>query len=254
VTDWDPAQYLRFADLRLRPGLDLARQIDIDEPETIIDLGCGAGHLTAILARRWPRARVIGVDASTAMLDEARSAHPALRFEQADLVQWRTDRPVDVIYSNAALHWLEDHDHVFPALFTQVRRGGVIAVQMPNNWREPTHTVPAAILDSTTWPDSARRALMRDRVGAIAAYRRRLSPSDFDSWETIYHHRLTGTDPVLEWVKGSLLRPVLDALDDRQRQRFERECADGYAGAYPPDEAGTTWLPFRRLFMVARRR
>lgn len=254
---WDPAQYLRFADHRGRPGLELLARIR--DPEggvrRVVDLGCGAGSLTAVLAERWPEAEIVGVDASPEMLDRARGTFPHIRWTRGDIESWTADPAVDVLYSNAAIHWLEHHDRLLPRLLSQVRPGGVFALQLPGNWDAPTHRIPQRILDEGDWPDETRRALTTDRVAPAATYRRILAPdaSTVDLWETTYHHVLVGDDPVLEWVKGSLLRPVLQTLDGPGRARFEEACRRAYAEAYPREPDGVTVLPFRRVFVIATR-
>ena len=255
---WDPRQYLRFGDERQRPGIELLARIPDVDAGTIFDLGCGPGNLTGLIADRWPGAEVVGVDSSPEMLDRARRHRPDLGWIEADIAAWRPDGPVDIVYSNAALHWLTDHAELFPRLLSFLRAGGVLAVQMPDNWHEPTHTVPSAMLDSGVWPAAAVGALTRDRVARPARYREMLRPGSrsIDMWETVYHQVLEpapGSHPVLEWVKGSFLRPVLEALDGPARAAFEQACATGYASAYPPEPDGTVVLPFRRLFMVVTR-
>ncbi len=249
---WDPDHYLRFADHRARPGIELLSRVDHQDPKLVVDLGCGPGNLTAVLAGRWPDARVVGVDSSAEMIDAARRDHPDIEWVVADINRWEPDHGVDVLYSNATLHWLDDHPRLFPRLRTWVGdHGGVMAVQMPDNWREPTHRVPADVLDDGSWPAAAAEALMRDRLSAPADYRRWLDPAVVDLWRTTYYQALTGPDALWSWVTGSVLRPVLAALDEDGRNRFARECRQRYADAYPQDGNGNLLLPFSRLFMVA---
>ncbi|MDH4278021.1 MAG: methyltransferase domain-containing protein [Acidimicrobiia bacterium] len=249
---WDPGQYLRFADHRARPGVELMARIQHDEPELVVDLGCGPGNLTALLAERWPRARVVGVDSSVEMIEAARRDHPGIEWVVADIASWEPDQPVDVLYSNATLHWLDDHPRLVPLIRSWLRpSGGTAAIQMPDNWWAPTHRVPADILDEGTWPQKAVEALMRDRLSAPENYRRWLQPASVDQWRTTYYQELPGPDAVWNWVTGSLLRPVLTALGDEDRNRFAADCRQRYAEAYPHDADGTVLLPFSRLFMVA---
>ncbi len=248
---WDPSQYLRFADHRTRPGLELIARIPDVEAGYVVDLGAGPGHLTAILAEHSPAAEVVGIDSSAAMVEQANQEHPALSWQLADIASWEPDRPVDILYSNATLHWLDDHEALFARLRSFIAPGGVLAVQMPDNWQAPTHTVPADILDGGSWPDEARRALLRDRLSRPGDYWNWVQPATVDLWRTTYYQVLTGPHPVWEWVTGSVLRPVLDALDDADGTRFERECKARYLDAYPPDTAGSTVLPFSRLFLIA---
>lgn len=253
---WDPAQYLKFADHRLRPALDLLARIDSDAPARVVDLGCGAGNVTALLARRWPQAAVTGIDPSTAMLERARQEHPGLTFATADAASWTADPPVDVLYSNAALHWLGEHDRLFPRLFTQVAPGGWLAVQMPRNFTAPSHTAVADAARDGPWADRLLPMLAPPPVDPPEAYVRRLAPlaASLDVWETEYLQILEGDNPVAEWTKGTWLRPFLEALDEPQRSGFEAAYRARVAAAYPPGPDGRTLFPFRRLFLVARRR
>lgn len=249
---WDPDHYLRFADHRARPGVELLSRLDHEEPGLIVDLGCGPGNLTALLAERWPGARVLGIDSSPEMIETARRDHPSIEWRVADVAEWEPDRPVDVLYSNAPLHWLDDHASLFSRLRSWIADpGGLLAVQMPDNWREPSHRIPAEILDDGSWPAPAVEALMRDRLSNPANYRRWIQPAAVDQWRTTYYQELTGPDPVWNWVTGSVLRPVLAALDPDDCERFAARCRQRYADAYPVDADGNVLLPFSRLFLVA---
>ncbi|MEQ8398840.1 methyltransferase domain-containing protein [Thalassobaculum sp.] len=252
---WDPAQYLKFADHRLRPALDLLARIDAATPRRVVDLGCGTGNVTAILAQRWPAATVGGVDASETMLARAREEHPALSFVAADVATWAADPAVDVLYSNAALHWLGDHDSLFPHLFRQVAPGGWLAVQMPRNFGAPSHTAVADAARDGPWADRIVPMLAPPPVDAPGVYAARLAPlaSSLDIWETEYLQILDGENPVAEWTKGTWLRPFLDALEEPDRSGFEAAYRARVAAAYPPGPDGRTAFPFRRLFLVARR-
>lgn len=251
MTTWDPGQYLRYADHRTRPGVELIARIPDVTPKRIVDLGCGTGHLTALLADRFPTASVVGVDSSPEMIEVARGAHPDVAWEVADLESWDPPDPVDVVYSNAALHWLDDHEALFHRIRSWTNDGGAIAIQMPANWDAPTHRIPARILDDDGWPEAARSALLRDRLARPADYRRWLQPATVDLWTTTYHQILEGDDPVWQWVTGSVLRPVLEQLGAPDRDRFADRCRRAYADAYPPEPDRSTLLPFQRLFIVA---
>lgn len=249
---WDPDRYERFADHRARPGVELISRIPQIDASTIVDLGCGTGHLTALLGGLWEHAAVTGVDSSIDMIDRARSDRPSMDWLLGDIASWEPDAPVDIIFSNAALHWLEDHEHVFRRLRSLLAPGGVLAVQMPDNWQAPDHTIPGDILDDGSWPEAARRALLRDPLSRVEDYRMWVQPSAVDIWRTTYYQELTGEDPVWTWVTGSFMRPVLAELDDAGRGRMEQLCRARYRIAFPPSEDGTTMLPFTRLFIVAR--
>ncbi len=252
---WDPAQYLKFSDHRLRPAIDLLARIAIETPARVVDLGCGTGHVTAILAGRWPTAEVIGVDPSASMLERARAENPSLRFEAGEAAGWAATAPVDVLYSNAALHWLGGHDALFPRLLSQVVAGGWLAVQMPRNFGAPSHTAVADAASDGPWAERILPMLAPPPVDEPAAYVARLAPltAALDIWETEYLQILEGPNPVAEWTKGTWLRPFLDALEEPERSGFETAYRARVARAYPPGPDGRTLFPFRRLFLVARR-
>lgn len=248
---WDPDRYLRFADHRARPGLDLMARLPDSNPRTVVDRCCGTGNLTAVLSDRWPDAHVQGLDSSAEMIERAREDHANVDWSVTDITRWEPTEPVDVIYSNAALHWLDDHATVFPRLRSYLADGGVIAIQMPDNWNAPTHRIPADVLDEGDWPAAAKRSLMRDRLVDEQRYAEWLQPADVDMWRTTYYQQLTGPDPVWAWVTGSVLRPVLASLAGEDRDRFQRICMERYRVAYPQAATGLTILALSRLFVVA---
>ncbi|WP_369208916.1 methyltransferase domain-containing protein [Streptomyces sp. PU-14G] len=265
---WDPKQYLRHAGYRLRPLRDLLARVPDDLPGhpgvRIADLGCGPGGPSEILAARWPEAHITGYDSSPDMLKEA-AAHTRpgrLDFTHADLADWRPapDEHFGLLFSNAALQWVPGHQHAFPDWIAALPAGGVLACQMPGNFRAPSHTLLAELCASPRW---------RDRLGTVprpdaldpAGYADVLAPlgprgCDIDTWETTYLHRLTGPDPVLDWTKGTTLRPALARLDDdpAARDAFLAEYGEALRKAYPPSADGTTAVPFRRIFVVAVKR
>jgi trans-aconitate 2-methyltransferase len=232
--------------------VELLSRIPEVDASSIVDLGCGTGHLTALLGGLWPNATVVGVDSSPEMIERARADRPGMDWQLADISTWEPESPADVIFSNAALHWLDDHASLFPRLRSLLAPGGVLAVQMPDNWDEPTHTVPAAVLDEGTWPAEASAALLRDRLSAADEYLAWVQPAAVDLWRTTYYQQLSGDDPVWTWVTGSVLRPVLAALDDDAAERFAAICKERYQQSYPPGPEGVTLLPFSRVFLVAR--
>lgn len=254
-TKWDPGQYARFADERLRPGLDLiARLPDVDAAR-VVDLGCGTGELTARLAARFPGATTVGVDNSAAMLEKAR-AIPGITWETGDIATWGADPPVDVLFANAAYMWVPNHEALMPRLFAQVRPGGVFAWQMPNNFMEPSHRLMRATAAAGPWADTMRAARSIPALPKPESYVDWLKPfaAHVDMWETRYFHVLSGVDPVVEWVKGTGLRPFLDTLSDPdQRAAYLKAYATSVAEAYPTRADGTTIYPFPRLFLVAVR-
>jgi trans-aconitate 2-methyltransferase len=253
---WDPGQYLKFADHRLRPAIDLLNRIDVAGPGEVVDLGAGAGNVTRLIKMRWPAARVVGVDSSQEMLDKAAASAPEIEWQLADLGAWKPGRPTDLIYSNAALHWLEDHDRLFPSLFSQLAPGGVLAVQMPRNFSAPSHTSITDAARGGPWRARLEPLLRASPTRDPAFYYDLLAPraAALDIWETEYLQVLEGDNPVKEWTKGTWLRPLLAALDEPDRSGFESAYAALVARAYPPRADGRTLFPFRRLFIIARSR
>jgi trans-aconitate 2-methyltransferase len=253
---WDPAQYLKFAGHRLRPAIDLLSRIDAEDPAEVYDLGAGAGNVTRLIKERWPDAHVTGVDDSQEMLAKAAAAAPEITWQRADLAAWRPARRADIIYSNAALHWVVDHDRLFQDLVAELAPGGVLAVQMPRNFSAPSHTALAEAARSGPWRARLEPLLRPAPVAEPAFYFDLLAPrvAALDIWETEYLQVLEGENPVKEWTKGTWLRPLLDALGEPERSGFEAAYAALVARAYPPRADGHTLFPFRRLFIVARAR
>ncbi len=255
MSDWDPAQYLKFAGERLRPALDLLARIPVATPRTVVDLGCGAGNLAPMFMQRWPQARLLGVDSSSQMLARARADYPQVAFVQADFATWRPDQPVDVLYSNAALHWLSGHDVLFPALLETVAPGGWMAVQMPRNFAASSHTCVIDTIEQGPWRSRLEPVLRRNPVGTPRDYWRLLHDrtAALDIWEIEYQQVLKGDNPVAEFIKGSWLKQFLDRLEEPERSAFEASYRERVRTAYPPEADGSTLFPFRRLFILAQR-
>ncbi len=253
MTDWNPAQYLRYGSERLRPALDLMSRIQLDSPDTVYDLGCGTGTITGILKERWPDAHVTGVDSSASMLERTTDVETGVNWQHADLNDWQPERPADVVYSNAALHWLDDHDQLFPRLMGAVKPGGVLAVQMPENWGAPSHTSIADTVREGAWRERLAPFQRVNPVAEPSFYYDLISrlSSSIDMWETTYMHILEGEDPVVEWTKGTMLRPLLDNLSEEEGAAFLKSYTEKVAQAYPHSADGKTVLPFKRLFIVA---
>jgi trans-aconitate 2-methyltransferase len=259
ATRWDPDQYLRFADHRLRPALELLDRVPLTSPRVIYDLGCGAGEGTRTIARRWPAATVYGVDNSKEMLEKAAAAPGSVQWVEADIRDWQPDEPPDLIYSNATLQWVEGHEELFPRLVGSLAPGGCLAVQMPLSWDQPSHRLMRETLaiagpgGTALGTAELARAVARKWVAHAEEFYDLLAAStrSLDIWETEYLQVLEGSDPVLEWVKGTGLRPILNGLDDAERAIFLEEYARRLRATYPVRPNGRTLYPFRRLFIVA---
>lgn len=251
---WDPAQYLKFAGERLQPAIDLLARIPAMAPKTVIDVGCGAGNMMPLLAARWPDAQFAGVDGSPEMLARARKDHPAARFIEADLNHWSSDAPADVLFSNAALHWLDHHTTLFPSLLRQLVPGGYLAIQMPRNFDAPSHSTVVDTIEDGPWRATLLPVLRRRPVASPDEYWRLLAPlaASVAIWEIEYLQVLKGENPVAEFTKGSWLPQFLTRLEEPMRSQFESAYRARIAAAYPKEADGSTLFRFRRLFIVAQ--
>lgn len=252
MTVWDPARYLAFAGERSRPFLDLVAQVGI-EARSVVDLGCGPGHLMPVLLARWPSARIVGVDSSPEMIERARVGGVPVDYVLADVATWQPDEPVDLIVSNALFQWVPRQYDVITALAEHVSPGGVFALQVPRNHEAPSHTL---LEDLAGRPAYARHTAGADRVGDVDPMRYLELFAGLgwsvDVWETTYMHVLAGEDPVFTWISGTGARPVLQSLPEDLRDEFVVQYKAALREAYPPGPHGTV-LPFTRTFAVARR-
>ncbi len=278
---WNPSQYRAYSSHRARPFFELLARVnvDADAPASVVDLGCGPGERTADLAAHWPNAIIEGIDSSPQMIAEAhrlvrdqttatptdneqalgvpssgrRQAGERLRFSVGDLAEWVPDRAVDVIFSNAALQWVPGHQGLLARWVAALAPGGKLAFSMPGNFEGASHRILRELCASPRWRARLAGLNRHDVVGTPAEYFALLSAlgCEVDAWETTYLQVLHGDDPVLEWMKGTALRPVLDALTgDGEREEFLAELSSLLRDAYPPGPYGTVF-PFRRVFVVA---
>lgn len=255
AASWDPTQYLRFSNERLRPALDLLAQVPLAAAARVVDLGCGTGNVTSVLRERFPQAVVIGVDASEAMLIKARQAAPGCHFVQGDFATWVPDAAPDLIFSNAALHWVTRHETLFPGLVSLLAPGGVLAVQMPAMHDAPLRALQNEVAAHGPWATHLRDVVFPRSILTAGAYYDLLRPlvTALDLWETTYLHVLQGEDPVVEWAAGSSLRPFLDKLPPDLREAYRTAYAEALRPHYPRRTDGATLLPFYRQFIMARR-
>jgi trans-aconitate 2-methyltransferase len=253
---WSATQYTKFEDERTRPVRDLIAGIPNAEATTAVDIGCGPGNSTELLQARFPGAAVSGIDSSADMIAAAKKRLPGLSFEIADITAWSaTPGSFDVILANAVLQWVPNHDTLFPALIGKLGEGGALAVQVPDNAAEPAHTLMREIASAGPWAAKFGAEVRLHRPGAawyFGALRDRVTRLDI--WRTTYFHVLPGGPPaIVEWFKGSGLRPYLDALTASERADFLARYQEGVAAAYPAFPDGTVLLPMPRLFIVATR-
>lgn len=256
MTDWQPTQYLTFADERTRAARDLLEQVPLRDAHRVYDLGCGPGNSTALLTARFPHAQVIGIDNSPAMLDAARKACPQAGFEAGDLAQWMPDATPDLLFANAAFQWVPDHLAVIDRLSRSLPEGGVLAVQMPDNLNEPSHALMSQVAEEGGWTGSIASAkAARDLLPTPAEYYARLKPifRHLDIWHTIYNHPLRGVSGIVAWLSTTGLRPYLDPLGEDDRKRFIARYQERLAQHYPVQQDGMVLLRFPRLFIVGVR-
>jgi trans-aconitate 2-methyltransferase len=255
---WDPAKYVQFGDYRDRPFFDLTGRVHADRPAQVVDLGCGPGNLTATLAERWAGANIVGLDSSAEMLAKAAvvaDGTRSLRFDLLDIADWMPSAETDVVVSNAALQWVPGHQDMMRTWLAELRPGSWFAMQVPGNFNAPSHALMRELAGSSRWEPKLRGVLRGgESVGEPADYLGILLDAGFtaDAWETTYQQVLPGPDPVLEWVRGTALRPVLAVLSTGDGADFEAEYSAALREAYPPGPHGTVF-PFRRIFAVGRK-
>lgn len=252
---WDSATYLAFGDERTRPAAELLARIACGSPKHVADLGCGPGNSTALLAARWPDAKIDGIDNSPAMLASARESKIPARWIEADVARWSPDDAYDVIYSNATLQWVSDHATLLPRLVSFLAPRGVLAFQVPRNFAEPSHTIAQDLARNPRWAEKLAHVREWWNVLEPDAYYTLLEPhgGQIDIWETRYLQTLEGEDAVYRWVLGTGLRPFVDALQGAEREAFTAEYRARAANAYPRRASGITLFPFRRLFCIVNR-
>lgn len=253
TSDWNATLYLNFDNERLRPALDLLAQIPAKDPKLIYDLGCGPGNVTMYLKQRWSNARVVGIDSSADMIAKAQAISSEIEWRLADLTTWQADAPADVLYTNATLHWLDNHEVLFPRLLDAVKPGGVMAIQIPNNFSAPSHTSIADVVRDGPWQERLKPFQRENPVKQMDEYYQILRPhvTSLNMWETIYHQQLEGEDPVVIWTMSTMLRPLLDQLSEAEGATFVEDYRKRVRKAYPPRADGVTIMPFKRMFMIA---
>jgi trans-aconitate 2-methyltransferase len=255
--DWDPTLYSRYEDERTRPAGDLLARVPLAEAAHIVDLGCGPGNSTALLARRFPQASVLGTDTSPAMIQQARQRLPQCQFELSDVGTWQPRTAPQLLFANALLQWVLGHEALFPRLLSVLAPGGVLAVQMPDNLEEPSHRLMREVADAGPWAaaigDASR---LRAPVLSLERYYDLLAPGalHIDLWRTTYHHLMASPRAIVEWLRATGLRPFLEPLNDEQRAAFLTEYERRIALAYPSRADGRLLFPFPRLFIIAQRR
>jgi trans-aconitate 2-methyltransferase len=256
LNDWNARQYLKFEDERTRPARDLLAQVPLARARMAVDLGCGPGNSTELLVDRYPEATVTGLDSSKDMLRKARERLPGCVFIEADLATWTPQEPVDLMFANAVFQWVPNHQIAMRRLVETLPQGGVLAAQMPDNTREPSHVLMQELANRKSWADNSSLAeAARDDLPSPEAYYDLLKPicRHVEIWHTIYNHVMAGPNAIVEWFQGSALRPFLSALDPQAADEFLAEYTAEIARHYTARLDGQMLLRFPRLFVVATR-
>lgn len=254
MTDWSPATYLKFEDERTRPAADLLARVLLTTARHVVDVGCGPGNSTELLAQRYPGADILGLDNSPAMLAEARQRLPTLRFEPADAASWIPDPQTDLVFANATYQWVPDHFAQLPRVLATLQSGRVLAVQMPDNVNQTTHRLMREVAQDGPWAGTLTAASRQPLPPPRAYYEAlRLYSARIDVWHTIYNHVLADASSIVEFVRSTGLRPFLDPLNETDRSDFLARYTKKIADAYPPMADGKVMLGFSRLFIVAQR-
>lgn len=250
MADWNPSLYLQYGEERTRPAAELLARVQLDDAASIVDLGCGPGNSTALLRQRWPDADITGVDNSPAMLEEARAALPGCHFVEADIRQYRPQEPLSLIYANASLQWIPNHYDLLPHLVSLLRLNGVLAIQMPDNWLEPTHVAMRDVASEQGYPNRGREPLP-----GVHAYYDILTEAgcEVDIWRTTYFHKMASHQAMIDWVSATGLRPWLQDLNESEQKNYLKRYHQLLEAQYPLQENGQILLAFPRLFIVAKR-
>lgn len=249
---WDAKQYLKFGDERTRAAQELLARVRVEKPHRVVDLGCGPGNSTELLAERWPYAEIVGVDNSPEMLACARSDHPEIQFVSADVLSYRPERPVDLLFANAVLQWVPEHERLLPELLASLHPGGALAFQVPDNFTEPSHRLMREL--SGPWQERVA-GVPNPSIGRPAFYYDLLAPHAecVDIWRTTYEHVMADTQEIVEWVKGTGLRPFLELLEAHEKDAYLSAYTAALDAAYPVRRDGGRLFSFSRLFVVAVR-
>ncbi len=254
--NWNPEQYLKYKSERTQPSIDLVSRIKIENPKNIIDIGCGPGNSTQILHQRWPSAEIVGLDHSEEMIKKAREDYPEQKWLAADVSSFKSNIFYDIVFSNAVLHWIPHHEILVPNLFKLVRNRGAMAVQVPANHESPLHKALLSVSSGEKWHRYTKGCEKMLHHHPAEYYYQLLTPiaSKIELWETTYYHILPSHQGLIEWGKGTAMKPYLDRLpDDSKKNRFEKEVLAGCKKAYKRQKDGSIVFRFNRLFFIAYR-
>ena len=255
MSEWSSEQYLKFKNQRTQPAIDLAQRIADKNPRTVLDIGCGPGNSTAVLKSTFPAARIVGIDSSPEMIEKAKASCTDIEFKLCDIAaDMEKLESYDVIFSNACLQWVPDHKELIPALFGKLNDGGVLAVQIPMNYKEPLFVVENDVLSEPRWGFADKEIRTVATLPPEEYFDILVScTNDFDIWETVYYHRMPSVAAMVEWIKGTNLRPYLSVLDEKKAKELETEITVRAAEVYAKQENGEYIFRFRRFFFIAQK-
>ncbi|MBI9088403.1 MAG: methyltransferase domain-containing protein [Desulfobacterium sp.] len=256
MSDWQPDLYMQFKSERTQPSIDLVAKIDQVAPKTIIDMGCGPGNSTRILANRWPESKIIGIDSSAAMIEKAKQEYPNQEWQMANASTYESAMKFDVVFSNAVIQWIPNHEHLFTKFHALLSNDGVVAVQIPQFWDMPLGKIIENIATATRWKDQTGGVSTLFTIHDYSFYYDILSNlfNSIEIWETHYLHVLENHVSVLEMIRSTGLKPYLERLtDDSARREFEEAVLKEIREAYPIQKNGKVLLPFNRLFFTGRK-
>lgn len=253
MINWNPNQYLKFVKERTQPSIDLAAKVQIDSPAAVIDIGCGPGNSTEVLRKRWPHAKLTGLDSSPVMIDRARTDHPDIEWISGDAASFGFEEKYDVVFSNAALQWIPDHESLVPRLYAIVAKGGALAVQVPADFESPLRKAIVSVSKKPKWSMYTADCVHLVNYRTADYYYDILTQltGQLDLWETTYYHILPSHSDLVEWYKGTGMKPFLERLpDEKSRMEFEREVLDRCKIGYKTSVDDKVLYPFRRIFFV----
>ncbi len=255
MKEWSSEQYLKFKQQRTQPAVDLVKRIADKNPRTVLDIGCGPGNSTSVLKKTFPEARIVGIDSSPEMIEKARASCADIEFRLCDITaDLENLESYDVIFSNACLQWVPGHRTLIPALLGKLNTGGVLAVQIPMNYKEPLFVVENDVLSEARWGFAGKEIRTINTLPPEEYFNILAScASDFDIWETVYYHRMPSVEAMVEWIKGTNLRPYINALDAENAKKLEAEITDRAAKVYTKQKNGEYIFKFRRFFFVAEK-
>lgn len=255
MSEWNSEQYLKFKSQRTQPAIDLVKRIELDNPNSILDIGCGPGNSSKVLRNAFPNAHILGIDSSENMIDKAKETYSDIDFKVMDIQDdSQALNGFDVIFSNACLQWVDNHKTLIPVLFNKLNKKGVLAVQIPMNSQEPLFKIADKIIKEDGWNFSSMSFEANTTLSCGEYFDILSSLTDkFDIWETVYYHNMPSIEAMVEWIKGSRLRPYLNALNNTDAQKLIQKITQRAADDYTKQENGEIILKFRRFFFIAVR-